>query len=115
MANSSCKIVFNKEQWQFIYDVVAEGVKKYGIEAFKAPEGYDPSKQSMASVKRPTKRKNIKGEELAKNGNNPTKKEKLLIKSQNLNPDNWLVYKKVDNKLHLVHRNTCTTRVIQSA
>ncbi|WP_197059922.1 DUF6906 family protein [Bacillus sp. UNC322MFChir4.1] len=47
-----------------------------------------------------------------KNGKNPTKKQKVLIESYNLNPNNWLIYKKVDNELHLIHRNTFATRVI---
>ncbi|HDR8084567.1 hypothetical protein [Bacillus thuringiensis] len=47
-----------------------------------------------------------------KNGKKPTKKEKIYIKSYNLNPDNWLIFKKVSNELHLVHRNTNKTKVI---
>ncbi|MGH0487439.1 DUF6906 family protein [Bacillus mycoides] len=47
-----------------------------------------------------------------KNSKNPTKREKILIKSYNLNPDNWLIYKKVDNELHLVHRYANSIRVI---
>ncbi|WP_176543300.1 DUF6906 family protein [Bacillus cereus] len=47
-----------------------------------------------------------------KNGKKPNKREKILIKSQGLNPDNWLIYKKVANELHLVHRFTDATRVI---
>lgn len=49
-----------------------------------------------------------------KNGKNPTKKEKTQIKSYNLNPDNWLIFKKVSNELHLVHRNMNKTKVIPS-
>ncbi|MBT2577456.1 hypothetical protein J7E43_08535 [Bacillus sp. ISL-8] len=47
-----------------------------------------------------------------KNGKKPTKKEKNHIKSYDLNPDNWLIFKKVSNELHLVHRYTNTTKVI---
>lgn len=47
-----------------------------------------------------------------KQGKNPTKREKILIKSNGLNPDNWLIYKKVAKGLHLVHRFTYATRVI---
>lgn len=47
-----------------------------------------------------------------KNGKNPTKKQKMLIKSNNLNPESWLIYKKVDGELHLVHRYTSATHVI---
>ncbi|WP_353053736.1 DUF6906 family protein [Bacillus thuringiensis] len=49
-----------------------------------------------------------------KNGKKPTKREKILIKSQNLNPENWLIYKKVEGELHLVHRHTNSIRVIPS-
>ncbi|WP_170953373.1 DUF6906 family protein [Bacillus cereus] len=47
-----------------------------------------------------------------KHGKKPTKKEKMKIKSYNLNPENWLIFKKVDGALHLIHRNTFATRVI---
>ncbi|WP_411266741.1 DUF6906 family protein [Bacillus tropicus] len=47
-----------------------------------------------------------------KNGKNPTKKEKDRIKSYNLNPDNWLIFKKVGNELHLVHCYMNKTKVI---
>ncbi|MFI8707111.1 DUF6906 family protein [Bacillus sp. NPDC077411] len=50
-----------------------------------------------------------------KNGKKPTKREKIHIKSYNLNPDNWLIYKKVDGELHLVHRNTFVKRVIPNS
>ncbi|MDC2863827.1 DUF6906 family protein [Bacillus sp. BP-3] len=50
-----------------------------------------------------------------KNGKNPTKKQKMLIASYKLNPENWLIYKKVDDELHLVHRNTFATRVIPNS
>lgn len=47
-----------------------------------------------------------------KNGKNPTKRERIHIQSYDLNPDNWLIFKKVSNELHLVHRYTNTTKVI---
>ncbi|WP_186320874.1 DUF6906 family protein [Bacillus mycoides] len=47
-----------------------------------------------------------------KNGKNPTKRQKIHIKSYNLNPDSWLIYKIVDGEMHLVHRNTSATRII---
>ncbi|EJR68165.1 hypothetical protein IIO_00484 [Bacillus cereus VD115] len=47
-----------------------------------------------------------------KNGKKPTKKEKMHIESYNLNSDQWLIFKKVSNELHLVHRYTNTTKVI---
>ncbi|MED3090360.1 DUF6906 family protein [Bacillus toyonensis] len=49
-----------------------------------------------------------------KNGKNPNKKEKIHINSYNLNPDSWLIYKKADGQLHLVHRHTNSIRVIPS-
>ena len=48
------------------------------------------------------------------NGKRPTKREKIHINSYNLNPDNWLIYKKVDGQLYLVHRHTHRVRVIPS-
>ena len=52
-----------------------------------------------------------------KNGKNPTKREKVLIESNGLNPDNWLIYKKVDGELHLIHRyaNAKARRVIANS
>ncbi|WP_176524630.1 DUF6906 family protein [Bacillus pseudomycoides] len=50
-----------------------------------------------------------------KNGKKPTKKEKLHIKSYNLNPENWLIFKKVDGQLHLLHRNTFAKRIIPNS
>ncbi|MGH1133560.1 DUF6906 family protein [Bacillus mycoides] len=47
-----------------------------------------------------------------KNGKKPTKKEKIYIKSYHLDPENWLIFKKANNELHLVHRDTNTTKVI---
>ena len=47
-----------------------------------------------------------------KNGKKPTKKKKIHIQSYKLNPDNWLIFKKVNSGLHLVHRYTNATRVI---
>ncbi|WP_176397925.1 DUF6906 family protein [Bacillus cereus] len=50
-----------------------------------------------------------------KNGKNPTNKEKQLIESYSLNPYNWLIFKKVDGQLHLIHRNTFCKRVIPNS
>ncbi|AUB61588.1 hypothetical protein CSW12_00195 [Bacillus cereus] len=50
-----------------------------------------------------------------KNGKRPTKREKIHINSYKLNPENWLIYKKADGQLHLIHRHTNSTRVILSA
>ncbi|WP_186323831.1 DUF6906 family protein [Bacillus thuringiensis] len=50
-----------------------------------------------------------------KNGKRPTKREKMHMNSYSLNPENWLIYKKADGRLHLVHRHTNSIRVIPSA
>ncbi|WP_179885253.1 DUF6906 family protein [Bacillus cereus] len=50
-----------------------------------------------------------------KNGKKPTKREKIHINSYNLNADRWLIFKKVNNELHLLHRYTNTTKVIPNA
>lgn len=49
-----------------------------------------------------------------KNGKKLTKREKMHLKSYSLNPDNWLVFKKADGGMYLVHRYTNATRVIPS-
>jgi hypothetical protein len=48
-----------------------------------------------------------------KNGKAPTKKQKITIKAAGLNPENWLIYKKINDQFHLVHRETGTTKIIQ--
>ncbi|MDO3374552.1 hypothetical protein QJ529_17955 [Bacillus paranthracis] len=47
-----------------------------------------------------------------KNGKKPNKREKIHIQSHDLNPQDWLIYKKVNQELHLVHRFTGATRII---
>lgn len=47
-----------------------------------------------------------------KSGKSPTKKQKIAMRAARLNYENWLVYKNIDGKLHIVHRNTGTKRVI---
>ncbi|MBW3490819.1 hypothetical protein [Bacillus sp. FDAARGOS_1420] len=49
-----------------------------------------------------------------KNGKRPTKRERIHINSYSLNADDWLIFKKVDGELDLVHRYTNSTRVIPS-
>ncbi|WP_430981789.1 DUF6906 family protein, partial [Bacillus thuringiensis] len=41
-----------------------------------------------------------------KNGKKPNKREKIHIQLHDLNPQDWLIYKKVNKELHLVHRTT---------
>ncbi|HDR3902013.1 DUF6906 family protein [Bacillus cereus] len=50
-----------------------------------------------------------------KNGKKLTKREKMHLKSYRLNPESWLIFKKVDGELHLVHRHTNSIRVIPGA
>lgn len=56
----------------------------------------------------------LKGGDLMKNGKKLTKREKMHVKSYSLNPENWLVSKKGNGQMYLVHRYTNTKRVIPS-
>lgn len=47
-----------------------------------------------------------------KQGRNPTRKQKALIKQRGLNPENWLVIKNLSAALHIAHRVTGNERVI---
>ncbi|WP_180230443.1 DUF6906 family protein [Bacillus thuringiensis] len=47
-----------------------------------------------------------------KNGKKPNKREKIHIQSHDLNPQDWLIYKKVNGEMHLVHRITGATHII---
>ncbi|QCT03775.1 hypothetical protein E6C60_3064 [Paenibacillus algicola] len=47
-----------------------------------------------------------------KNGKNPTRRQKAAIKAAGFNPDNWLVFKSEASTLHIIHRNTGTTKII---
>ncbi|MGE6551275.1 DUF6906 family protein [Bacillus mycoides] len=47
-----------------------------------------------------------------KNGKKPNKREKIHIQSYKLNPEHWLIFKKVSGEMHLVHRFTSATRII---
>ncbi|MDK2824533.1 MAG: hypothetical protein PWP71_2451 [Clostridia bacterium] len=47
-----------------------------------------------------------------KQGKRLTRKHKLLLKKKGLNPDNWLVIKKLTHELHVVHRHTNRVRII---
>jgi hypothetical protein len=48
-----------------------------------------------------------------KNGKNPTRKQKIMIKSAGWNPDNWLVTKDTPNEMIIVHRYTNSVKVIR--
>lgn len=39
-----------------------------------------------------------------KNGKNPTKQQKIILKDAGLNPNEWLVIKNLPGALHLIHR-----------
>ena len=47
-----------------------------------------------------------------KHGLKPNRAQKIAMKAAGLNPDNWLIYKKTHEQLHLVHRETGTTKTI---
>ncbi|HHT7155019.1 MULTISPECIES: DUF6906 family protein [Bacillus cereus group] len=47
-----------------------------------------------------------------KNGKKPNKREKIHIQSHDLNSEDWLIYKKVNGEMHLVHRTNGATRKI---
>ena len=47
-----------------------------------------------------------------KNGKAPHKKDKIAMSKVGLNHENWLVFKRVDNMIHIVHRITGTVRII---
>lgn len=47
-----------------------------------------------------------------KHGKSPNRRERQAMKQAKLNPDNWLVFKKDSEYLHLVHRETGTTKSI---
>ena len=47
-----------------------------------------------------------------KNGKKPTVKQCNIIKSNGLNPDNWLVSKVFPDRLELVHRQTNRLRTV---
>jgi hypothetical protein len=47
-----------------------------------------------------------------KNGKKPTRREKELLAKNRLNPNNWLVSKRNDGMLMLIHRYTNSVRKI---
>jgi len=48
-----------------------------------------------------------------KNGKNPSRSQKVLLKTNGANPDNWLVTKNLPHELHVTHRHTGTARVVR--
>lgn len=40
-----------------------------------------------------------------KNGKNPTRSQRIFIKSKRLNPENWFVVKDTPTEMVLVHRH----------
>lgn len=48
-----------------------------------------------------------------RHGKRPTVRQKKLIKSMKLNPDNWLVITENKEQITLVHRDTNTAKVVQ--
>lgn len=49
-----------------------------------------------------------------KNGKNPTRRQKAAIKEAGFNPDNWLVFKIHNDRIHIVHRLTNTQKIINT-
>ncbi|MEK3947305.1 hypothetical protein MHB46_02285 [Paenibacillus sp. FSL H7-0703] len=49
-----------------------------------------------------------------KNGKNPNRRQQIAITEANLNPDNWLVFKVEPAAMHIVHRISGKTQIIQS-
>jgi hypothetical protein len=47
-----------------------------------------------------------------KHGKRPTRRQLSQIEAAGLNVENWLVAKSLPTQLHLVHRNTGTTKII---
>ncbi|MFJ7662983.1 DUF6906 family protein [Lysinibacillus sp. NPDC097162] len=47
-----------------------------------------------------------------KQGRNLTRQQKIYLKSLRLNPDNWLISKKLKNKWLIIHRITGKLRSI---
>ncbi len=47
-----------------------------------------------------------------KNGKAPTRKQRMAMKAVGLNCENWLIYKRIDGMLYIVHRNTGSKRKI---
>lgn len=50
-------------------------------------------------------------------GKRPTRKQKEIIASKNLNVQNWLVVKNLlhEGKLHIIHKHSGKLRVIRTA
>ena len=48
-----------------------------------------------------------------KHGKNPTRAQRLIIKSRGLIPKNWLVCKDTPNEMVIEHRTSGKTRVIR--
>ena len=47
-----------------------------------------------------------------KSGKNPTRRQKQSIQEAGLNSEKWLVFKVIEDQLHLTHRETGRTKVI---
>lgn len=47
-----------------------------------------------------------------KNGKVPLKKDKLAMANVGLKHENWLVFKRVDGMIHIIHRATGQTKEI---
>lgn len=45
-------------------------------------------------------------------GKNPTRQQKIIMRQNKLNPDNWLVLKNPTDELHIQHRESKNKRII---
>lgn len=45
-------------------------------------------------------------------GKNPTRKQKIMIKENKLNPNNWLVLKNPTSELHIQHRESKKIKIL---
>lgn len=48
-----------------------------------------------------------------KHGKRPTRRQKILVKSMRLNPDNWFVEREDKSGMIIIHRDTGNVKVIR--
>ncbi|WP_425590436.1 DUF6906 family protein [Fictibacillus sp. 23RED33] len=50
-----------------------------------------------------------------KNGKRLTRQQKSVLEKAGLNPSNWLIFKNTKQEMHLIHRVSGSTRVINAS
>jgi hypothetical protein len=50
-----------------------------------------------------------------KNGKKPNRQQQVIIKSNGLNPHEWLIYKKLAKEYHLINRKSGKKQVIKAS